>query len=132
MNTPRPILFLSIVATAFVAALSGCASSAMAPPHLHPIAAFEPTSTRTLVRGSNAIEVTQTLGWPDKPTHELWVYPRVFTGTTAGHDDCQTLVVVMIDGSVRDLFRANERGVARLSRELAQAGNHGIIVAAEN
>ena len=77
------------------------------------------------------IEVTQTLGWPPKLANELWVYPRVFTSTTAGHDDCQTLVLVMIDGSVRDLFRANERGVALLSRELAQAGKHGVIVAAE-
>ena len=129
MNIHPAFRSLLVSALAAAALLQGCAGPALRSAHIHPLAAFDSDSTHTLVRGSNAIEVTQALGWPDKPGPELWVYPRVFTRTDSGHDDCQTLALVMIDGRVRELFVVNERGLAFLSDGLTEAKHHGVIAA---
>lgn len=131
MNIPAPIRIVIISALAALVFRPPAAAAKPAPLHLHPLGAVERGSTFSIVRGSNVIEVRQALGWPsEKLGNEVWVY-RGFMGRTVPihKDDCQILAIVVIEGSVRDLFLANERALALLARELEAARNGSTLVA---
>jgi hypothetical protein len=119
-------LALLAVATGGQASAAPAGQSALA----HPVGAVERSSSATIMRGSAVIEVERALGTPTRKLgDDVWIYRGYSAGAAQPrHDDCDTLVVTFVHGTVSDLQLVNAPAVALLERK-ADAKNGARVLA---